>query len=366
MIGTDIINVTFDEDDIFGMEFTELQKILIRAGKDCTHKWNGTELTVTSASGTSSADLKGAPGVGIASFEMEFYASDADTYLVGGQWSSNIPDAESGKYLWVRYMILYEDDRIEYSHPARSPIWESVNAIPSALSDHTSDRSNPHMVTLAQLGGLGYKRLLNASDDFNSVTDNGVYVYSTSSVPKNAPFANAAVVLVFGAGSTSTQKIQLAFRYGVAGCCKFRPLYSNQWLEWAESGFAIEDENTPGSFYRISDNAVEWVNPPLLDSVEYRTAERFRGEPVYVKMLDIGSLPSNGTKTVASGCTINELVSVDATTVNASGTKSVIPFFTTSGTLYARFHITNAGTIAVTSFSDLSSYKAKFILKYTK
>lgn len=36
------------------------------AGKDgisATHSWNGTVLTVTSASGTSSADLKGEPGI---------------------------------------------------------------------------------------------------------------------------------------------------------------------------------------------------------------------------------------------------------------------------------------------------------------
>lgn len=31
-------------------------------GVSCTHEWNGTTLTITSASGTSSADLKGANG----------------------------------------------------------------------------------------------------------------------------------------------------------------------------------------------------------------------------------------------------------------------------------------------------------------
>ena len=31
-------------------------------GIDCTHEWNGTVLTITSASGTSSADLKGDKG----------------------------------------------------------------------------------------------------------------------------------------------------------------------------------------------------------------------------------------------------------------------------------------------------------------
>jgi hypothetical protein len=38
----------------------------------------------------------------------------------------------------------------------------------------------------------------------------------------------------------------------------------------------------------------EWENPPLKVGVEYRTTERFLGEPVYAKLIDFGSLPSNG------------------------------------------------------------------------
>ena len=46
----------------------DLGKVVGDPGKDgkdgvsCTHSWNGTTLTVTSASGASSADLKGDPG----------------------------------------------------------------------------------------------------------------------------------------------------------------------------------------------------------------------------------------------------------------------------------------------------------------
>lgn len=366
MINTDIFNVCFDEDDIFGMEFTELQQILIRAGKDCTHEWNGTELTVTSASGTSSADLKGDDGTGIKSFEMEFYASDSETDLTGGSWTASIPDAATGKYLWTRNVVSYEDGRISYGIPVRCPIWESVNGIPAALESHVKNTSNPHKVTLSQLGAIGYRRTLTTADDLNEITDDGVYVYSTASIPANAPFANAAVILVFGARSDSTQKIQLAFRYGITGCCKFRPLYGNQWLTWASVSAMMEDTNSPDCYYQYTNGIVEWANPPLLDGVEYRTTERFNGEPVYVKMIDFGTLPSSTSKTLSSGSTIANLVKVDTTTLSSNGTKSSLPLFNTSGTLYARYHITNAGTVVVTTFADLSSYTANFILRYTK
>lgn len=96
-------------------------------------------------------------------------------------------------------------------------------------------------VSADQVGAMGYKRLLTSADNLNNIREDGVYVYSTSSVPVNAPFENAAVVMVFGADSTDTQKIQLAFRYGEAGCGKFRPLLGGTgWLDWAEIAIATD------------------------------------------------------------------------------------------------------------------------------
>ena len=42
----------------------------------------------------------------------------------------------------------------------------------------------------------------------------------------------------------------------------------------------------------------EYVNPPMLLGVEYRTTERYQGKPVYVKLVDFGALPNNTSKTV--------------------------------------------------------------------
>jgi hypothetical protein len=79
---------------------------------------------------------------------------------------------------------------------------------------------------------LGRMRLLTSADDCNNIKDDGVYWYSTASVPKNAPFANAAIMEVYGADNKTSQKIQRATRYGAGGYSATRALYDNNWCEW--------------------------------------------------------------------------------------------------------------------------------------
>lgn len=77
-----------------------------------------------------------------------------------------------------------------------------------------------------------FKRVLTAEDDLDSIFEDGWYMYNTSSRPANAPFENAGIIEVFGVNSTSSQKIQRAYRYGSSGFSAFRPLYSGKWLDW--------------------------------------------------------------------------------------------------------------------------------------
>lgn len=55
---------------------------------------------------------------------------------------------------------------------------------------------------------------------------------------------------------------------------------------------AIESENTPGCFYRQIDGELEWVNPPMIEGIEYRTTERNYGNVIYTKLVDIGTIAS--------------------------------------------------------------------------
>ena len=97
-----------------------------------------------------------------------------------------------------------------------------------------------------------FKRVLTAEDDLDSIFEDGWYVYSTSSLPANAPFPNAAIIEIFGADNTSTQKIQRAYRYGAPGYSAFRPLYSGAWSNWA---YPLVTENNANSI--VKDYVIE-------------------------------------------------------------------------------------------------------------
>lgn len=49
-----------------------------------------------------------------------------------------------------------------------------------------------------------------------------------------------------------------------------------------------ESKDYPGCYYRVVDGEMEWINPPMLEGVEYRTTERWLGYPVYVKQVTLG------------------------------------------------------------------------------
>lgn len=99
------------------------------------------------------------------------------------------------------------------------------------LIDPTLDH---HAVPKRYVDGkfIGRMRLLTSADDCDDLTEDGIYWYSTSSVPANAPFANAAIIEVFGNDSSTTQKIQRGTRYGAGGFSSMRALYGGNWSEW--------------------------------------------------------------------------------------------------------------------------------------
>lgn len=55
--------------------------------------------------------------------------------------------------------------------------------------------------------------------------------------------------------------------------------------------FVASDDTLPDG--QRAEYPMEWLNPPMQPGVEYRTTERHQGKPVYVKLVDVGSLPNN-------------------------------------------------------------------------
>lgn len=104
-------------------------------------------------------------------------------------------------------------------------------------------------------------------------------------------------------------------------------------LEYANENFApaVESADYPGCYYRTVNGAVEWVNPPMVPGVEYRTTERYNNLPVYTAIIDGGAIPStNSQKFVKHNKAANQIVRYDIST-NAYGT--AVPGFSFSGSV---------------------------------
>lgn len=75
----------------------------------------------------------------------------------------------------------------------------------------------------------------------------------------------------------------------------------------------------PGCYYRTVDGQTEWLNPPMAVGTEYRTTQRMKGKPIYVKHIEqtypdgVGNLTTYKDYTISHGITdIDHLVSVEA------------------------------------------------------
>ena len=99
-----------------------------------------------------------------------------------------------------------------------------------------------------------------------------------------------------GAGSSVPTEYYTALTEAGAVAAK----YAGEAKQSAEfiSALYIESDEHPGCYYRIVNEVVEWINPPMIPGVEYRTTERHNGKVVFRKYMEHGIVPSNGAKTL--------------------------------------------------------------------
>lgn len=136
----------------------------------------------------------------------------------------------------------------------------------------------------------------------------------------------------------------------------------------------IESTDHPGCNYVLNGSTVEWINPPMQLGVEYRTTERYRGKPVYIRLEEIAALPNNTTLTVSkvgvpSGGTlyVDNIVDYRAEFYSNSSVYSipyndVIDIPECSGIRYGSGITYSIRTKGV----DYSNYAGRIWIKYTK
>lgn len=79
--------------------------------------WNYERVTFSKGDATETVPhVVGRMGRGVAKIEEEYYLSDSQTQLTGGEWKSeaNKPTWAAGKYMWTRTKVTYTDGMVEY------------------------------------------------------------------------------------------------------------------------------------------------------------------------------------------------------------------------------------------------------------
>ena len=158
---------------------------------------------------------------------------------------------------------------------------------------------------------------------------------------------------------SNVARVTMAVIYGSGTSTKGR-LFVGSWASidnkvgWCDYGF---DGNAsyPGCFYRSVDGETEWINPPMVLGIEYRTAERWSGKVVYTKIVDAGNLPNSTSVSVAHGVSATQFIRYVGMDVT-SGTSL------TADTTVAIGKV----NIAIKTTSNQSSKKACVQLWYVK
>lgn len=281
-----------------------------------THSWNGTVLTVTSDSGTSSADLKGEKG---------------DTGIRGPQGL-----AGTGGGADIDTSLFYTKDNPPTAAEvgARSDTWMPTAAQVGARSNtwmpsakDVGARENTWMPTAAEVGARSNTWMPTAKE---------VGARSNTWMPTAKEVG--AAPSGYGLGDTSDMKtidnISLA---NTNGWFKYEKSYKGitNWVIRADTDGtnifqemkAIHKGDPIIANRTFTDGAwtLEWENPALGYNNEYRTTERYGNKPVYTMLVNVGAF-TNGNSTIIPVDAPCECIRYSAT---ASG--NVLPLFLNTG-----------------------------------
>ena len=194
--------------------------------------------------------------------------------------------------------------------------------------DTAVDRANGY--------GLGKDATVYISDA-NTATKAGWYYWGKGAV--NTP-SNYGAILVIPRYSSITTQLAFLDEGGVAAskiCVRER--MDGVWGGW------------------------EWVNPPMVAGVEYRTTERYNNKPVYVKLVDLGNCPSSSYKNVTVLGATEVGFRCEGTWTYGGG--STLPFESSSSDRM-EIAIIDKNVRIFTGGKDFSTYTAKAKIYYTK
>jgi hypothetical protein len=231
-----------------------------------SHSWNGTVLTITSDSGTSSADLKGEMGIrgpqGIPG--EQFKPEKGVDYFTPTEIADVTEEIKNS-------LTPYIDTEVEAaSNELTGYVDQKAQEVNSSLTSYVDTEVNEakeYVNANFAPSGYGLGGDCRYLDNWENATKNGFY-YSYSGLPNGyegmtfqgyAINYNGYIILDIWQTGAGFDNVHLFRKYNAN---------TQAWGEW------------------------EFVNPPMIPGVEYRTTERWNGKAVYRKLI---TYTTNGT-----------------------------------------------------------------------
>lgn len=131
---------------------------------------------------------------------------------------------------------------------------------------------------------------------------------------------------------------------------------------------AIADSSHPNCYYRMVNGVKEWINPPMIAGVEYRTTKRYNGNPIYTKNIDCGTMPvgsSSGPMTATVETGTNHLKITNWYIYAVSGDELCNFPMISSGEIVADAWLSHS-LVYLRSWRDYRNYYAHTIIEYIK
>lgn len=189
--------------------------------------------------------------------------------------------------------------------------------------------------------GLGERgKQLTSADDVNNIWKCGWYKFVSGNVPQNAIILSYLNLLRVESAANSAFMQTI---YGMADNASYqitpsaqRCIYGSKITPW------------------------EYINPPMILGVEYRTTERYKGKPVYAQLVPFGPLPNNTLAATAHGiANFGDCIEFTINTVNGKGGPM-------NGDLNVVGCWANETQMNIKTTEDYSSSTANVLLRYTK
>lgn len=230
-------------------------------------------------------------------------------------------------------------------------IADAKKVVQDDLLVHIKANSNPHNVTISQIGaapsgfGLGETNAKVAMQCGDAVLP-GFYSVDGSSTDYPSEYTN--------------------FKYG---SLIVNRRYSTVFQTITQGGVTAHRYGT------TADGGVTWTwndweyeNPPLSLGISYKTTKRYKGKPVYAIIQDVGALPDKSKKEVyvGSGSGIKPSEYLDIRFLISGGGREHIgnTLYNNDGELLFRGCINGTKTIEMITFKNISDYTARVYTEY--